>query len=592
MIPARQDLTIGRGADGTAACSVGGMPPARFRIPGPVRFRTLRPACFRPLRPARPARRPPRSFLADALLWAALAVPALAVDRMGLNEPRPGWQEAVGLVVLAAAASVWRTRPAVAAGLAAALGLAVSRSLLTLSYGPALSLFCLLLGLRAARVRGASLFFGAVAAAGTAVIAVRRVDPVVEWLVLLGTLLFGAVFPWLAGRYWRQRRELVVAGWSRAAQLEREQRIVADRARLLERARIAQDMHDSLGHELSLIAVRAGALQVAPGLAAPHRDAARELRAAASDATDRLGEIIGVLREGEPPAGPPLAPAGETIEGLVARAADSGLPVRLLSSPPASAVRPARSGVPERTAYRVVREALTNAAKHAPGAAVTVDVTTAPGSGATTVTVTNGPSRRPSGEGPPGTGSGLLGLREGVALAGGAFSAGPHGDGFRVTAALPGPGEARPRGGAGAAAESRAPEAFLLARRRARRRAAVSFAVAGSAGAVLVAGALGWYAYTRSHSVLAPADYASLRVGESEAAAARVLPDRSVTDPPVERAPAPPPGADCRYYRASRELFVAVGHLRVCFADGRLVSKTVVPTLSTTREHAGEGEKE
>ncbi|MGW0549798.1 sensor histidine kinase [Streptomyces altiplanensis] len=571
------------------------MPPARFRPPGPARFRTLRPTHSRPPRPARPARRSPRSLLTDALLWAALAVPALAVDRIGLNEPRPGWQEAAGLVVLAAAASVRRTRPVVAAGLAAALGLAASRSLLTLSYGPALSLFCLLLGLRAARVRDASLVLGAVAAAGTAVIAVRRVDPVVEWLVLLGTLLFGAVFPWLAGRYWRQRRELVVAGWSRAAQLEREQRIVADRARLLERARIAQDMHDSLGHELSLIAVRAGALQVAPGLAAPHRDAARELRAAASDATDRLGEIIGVLREGEPPAGPPLAPAGETIEDLVARAADSGLPVRLLSSPPASAVRPARSGVPERTAYRVVREALTNAAKHAPGAAVTVDVSTAPGSGATTVTVTNGPSRRPSGEGSPGAGagSGLLGLREGVALVGGAFGAGPHGDGFRVTAVLPGPGEARPRGGgAGAAAESRAPEAFLLARRRARRRAVVSFAVAGSAGAVLVAGALGWYAYTRSHSALAPADYARLRVGESEAGAARVLPDRSVTDPPVERAPAPPPGADCRYYRASRELFVAVGHFRVCFADGRLVSKTVVPTLSTTQERTGEGEKE
>lgn len=107
-----------------------------------------------------------------------------------------------------------------------------------------------------------------------------------------------------------------------------------------------------------------------------------------------------------------------------------------------------------------------------------------------------------------------------------------------------------------------------------------------------MAGALGWYAYTRTRTALAPADYASLRVGESEAGAARVLPDRSVADPPVERAPAPPPGADCRYYRASRELFVAVDHFRICFAQGRLVPKTVVPTPSTTREHTGETGKE
>ncbi|MFE9395095.1 sensor histidine kinase [Streptomyces flavidovirens] len=535
-----------------------------------------------------------RSLLTAALLWAALAVPALAVDRIGLNEPRPWWQEAAGLAVLAVAALVWRARPVVAVLLVAALGLAASRSLLTLSYGPALSLFCLLLGLRGARVREAPLAFGAVAAAGTVAIAVRGADPVVEWLVLAGTLLFGAVFPWLAGRHWRQRRELVAAGWSRAAQLEREQRIVADRARLLERARIAQDMHDSLGHELSLIAVRAGALQVAPGLAAPHRDAARELRAAAADATDRLGEIIGVLREGEPDAEPSLAPAGETIEDLVARAAGSGLPVRLLSP---GEVRPVRAGVPERTAYRVVQEALTNAAKHAPGAPVTVVVAPAP-DGSATVTVTNGRAGGPGGESSPfakahpGTGSGLLGLREGVALAGGTFTAGPYADGFRVTARLPGPGGTPPRTDTPAAQDG-APEVYLLARRRARRRAVVSFAVAGGVGAVLVAGALGWYAYTRTHTALAPADYASLRIGDTEAEAGRVLPGRAVTDPPVERAPGPPPpGADCRYYRASPELFVSVDHFRVCFLDGRLVSKSVVPTLRTTEQHIREEEKE
>ncbi|MGW0313370.1 hypothetical protein [Streptomyces flavidovirens] len=105
--------------------------------------------------------------------------------------------------------------------------------------------------------------------------------------------------------------------------------------------------------------------------------------------------------------------------------------------------------------------------------------------------------------------------------------------------------------------------------------------------------ALGWYAYTRTHTALAPADYASLRIGDTEAEAGRGLPGRAVTDPPVERAPGPPPpGADCRYYRASPELFVSVDHFRVCFLDGRLVSKSVVPTLRTTEQHIREEEKE
>ncbi|MFE5029438.1 sensor histidine kinase [Streptomyces sp. NPDC056656] len=196
-----------------------------------------------------------------------------------------------------------------------------------------------LLGLRGTATGVALLSFGAaaaaavaaVAAAGTAKIAVRQVDPAAEWLVLMGTLLFGVVFPWLIGRYWRQSRELTAAGWARAEQLEREHRIVADRARPRERARTAQDMHDSLGHELSLIALRAGALQVAPDMAEAHRTAAAELRAAASDATERLHGIVGLLREDDEPA--PLAPPGESIAALIEGAADSGLPVTLQDPP-------------------------------------------------------------------------------------------------------------------------------------------------------------------------------------------------------------------------------------------------------------------
>ncbi|GHD20791.1 two-component sensor histidine kinase [Streptomyces violarus] len=501
-----------------------------------------------------------------ALLWAALALPALTADRIGLNEPRTVWQQAAGVAVLAGAAGLSRRLPLAAFGLAAALSLAAAPALFTVSYGPALGVSALLLGLRAGGARPAVLCFAAVGCAGTARIVLVGVDPAPEWLVMTGTLLFGCVFPWLGGRYWRQSRELAAEGWLRAARLEDEQRLAEDRARMRERSRIAQDMHDSLGHELSLIALRAGALQVAPGLAGEHRAAAADLRAAAADATDRLHRIIGVLREDDDEP-VPLAPAGETLEQLVARAAESGLSVRWESAGPGA--HTATGGLAERLLYRVAREALTNAARHAPGAPVVVAVTgRAEG---TSVTLTNGPSTEPSSR-PSGGGTGLLGLRTAVTAVGGEFEAGPQGEGFRVSAYVPAQRTAtRPT----------RPAPFSHARRR----VAVGLGIAAGVGVVLIGAAFGWYAYVEKHSVLAPAAYATLRLGAPAADVERVLPERDVNDPPAERAPTPAPeGADCRYYRASGELFVSVDHFRLCFDAGRLVSKDVVPRAGLSGE--------
>ncbi|MEV5137952.1 histidine kinase [Streptomyces syringium] len=601
--------------------------PAAVR--GPTAGRTV--AAARVLTAARAV--PAGRVLRGALLWAGLAAPALGTAWLGLAEPQPWWRQAGALGVLGVAAAVSRVRPVPALLLAAGLGLAASPSLFTLSYGPALSVLGYLLGRRSAAPRPAQLAFAGIAAVGTALVLLRGADPVIEWLVLIGTLLFGAIFPWLTGRYRRQYRELVAAGWSRAAQLEREQEIVADRARLRERARIARDMHDSLGHELSLIALRAGALQVAPGLDPAHRTAAADLREAAAAATDRLHDIIGVLRDPEPGPGPgtaptpstaPLVPADETIPALVERAAASGLRVRLRAASGDSGVpravtgaRPGTSGAPtmaERAAYRVVQEALTNAAKHAPGAEVEVTVERGPHE--TVVTVVNGPAA-PDGPAPAGaaaapdrlgaarrdlpppggrrtsapdrirsyppddpaatpSGTGLIGLRERAALAGGECVAGPHEGGFRVVARLPhtaaGGGETAALGDTGDG------HAFARARRAARRRVVVPFAVAGGGAALFVAGAFGWYAYIKTHSVLTPAAYAGLRVGAPYADVEPVLPDLTVTDPPADRAAVPPPpGAQCRYYRSTGELFVSVDHFRLCFRDGRLVSKLAVP---------------
>ncbi|SDO48791.1 Histidine kinase-, DNA gyrase B-, and HSP90-like ATPase [Streptomyces sp. cf386] len=505
------------------------------------------------------------------LLWALLAVPALTADRLGMDEPCAGWQQVAGLVVLGGAVGVARRWPLAAFGMAAVLSLVATPALFSVSYGPALGVFALLLGLRAARVRPAGVVFGIVGCLGTARIALVGVDPAPEWVVLTGTLLFGCVFPWLGGRYWRQGRRLSEAGWTRAARLEGEQRIAEERARLRERARIAQDMHDSLGHELSLIALRAGALQVASDLPDHHRTAAADLRVAAADATERLHRIIGVLREEDEPV--PLTPPGETVEQLVARAAESGLPVRWEPTQDGTATRRPAGEVAERVLYRVVREALTNAARHAPGAEVTVTATRE--AGGTTVTVAGGrgaspapspsaPSSAPSSSG----GTGLQALHAAVTAVGGDFEAGPYGGGFRVRAYVPEQAAATPL--------RSAPYAPFA---RARRRVAVAFVAAVGAGVVLVGGAFSWYAYTETHSVLSPAVYAELRLGASGGDLAPVLPDRTVRDAPVERAPVPPPaGSDCRYYRASGELLVSVDHFRLCFDNaGRLVAKDVIP---------------
>jgi signal transduction histidine kinase len=239
----------------------------------------------------------------------------------------------------------------------------------------------------------------------------------------LGALTALAVFmvlPWLAGGFRRQQAELVRAGAQRVAQLERERAYVAEQVRLRERARIAADMHDSLGHELALIALRAGALELAPDLTERHRDAATKLRCSAITATDRLRHTIGLLRADTP---------DESLEALVARIQDAGLTVHLHRHDP----RPASTHT-DRAVHRVVQEALTNAARHAPGADADVRVEQV---GDTLVVTVRNPITEPQRPPESGTGTGIAGLRDHVTLIGGTLRAGAENGVFTVTARLP-----------------------------------------------------------------------------------------------------------------------------------------------------------
>ncbi|MDQ7907136.1 histidine kinase [Phytohabitans sp. ZYX-F-186] len=426
-----------------------------------------------------------RRTATDILLWVVLAVPVV-LAWPGHNA-YPLWLLLLSIAALGAAVGVSRRYPL------ASLFVVVALTAVDGNFSFSLPVVSYLVGRRMASVLPAAIGFLAIVAVATPYVLVDAGFFV--WTQMAGVLVYAGLFPWLVGRYRRQQQDLVAAGWEHAEQLEREQRMAADQVRLRERTRIAEDMHDSLGHELSLIALRAGALELDPDLDERHRDAAGELRASAGAATERLREIIGVLRDQTEPA--PVRPVDEDIAELVRRAKDSGMAVDLAYEGEIGPLPP----MVDRAAYRVVQEALTNANKHAPGAAVTVRIRR--GETAATVTVRN--AAPPAGPLPapvPGR-RGLVGMTERVRLAGGTLSAArPPSGGFEVVARLP----------YAAAPAPPTPETSTdrrrLVQRQARRGLIAAFAVPVALGAVVGGTALAYYAYVTANSVLPPAEYA------------------------------------------------------------------------------------
>jgi signal transduction histidine kinase len=247
------------------------------------------------------------------------------------------------------------------------------------------------------------------------------------WLNAMACLLLsGVVLGW--GFFVRARRALVQ---SLRAQGDR----AAKEAREAERQRIAREMHDVLAHRLSLLSVHAGALEFRPDAPADEIvEAARVIRESAKSALEELRGVIGVLREDggitltEPPQ-PTLADLPALVDESRAAGMRVTAQVDLGDAEPPSVVG--------RTAYRVAQEGLTNARKHAPGAAVTLRVR-AP-DGALQVEVRSLASVAvPSAGSLPGAGTGLVGLAERVSLAGGKLEHGVDSDGaFVLRASLP-----------------------------------------------------------------------------------------------------------------------------------------------------------
>ncbi|GAA1600155.1 MULTISPECIES: sensor histidine kinase [Kribbella] len=511
-------------------------------------------------------------LLGDVGLWAALSF--LVLGESGARND-PYWFRAVCIAVLALAVATRRRWPLAALAVVSWTEIII----LVVSFGttngvqialvPAVSILSYLAGKRETQLKHFVLLC-TLSLLLMLVLALPRgqaTEAVLTWLLMLLMALLLVVLPWLIGRYRAQQALLATAGWERAERIEREQRMEIDQERLRERSRIAEDMHDSVGHELSLIALRAAALELDPSLPEKHRLAAGELREAAATATERLGEIVGVLREQDAPT----MPHDETVRALVDRAAASGLAVELTEQ-----VDDVLAPMVDRAVHRVVQESLTNASKHAPGATVTVSVTTHEDD--VLVSVVDTGASRPAAA-PPG-GRGLDGLRERVRLAGGSLTAGPRpGGGFEVAATMP---RAGGRPGPPTAAVERA-----TVRRSARRGLITAIAAPVLLGAVVGAVALGYYLVAGYSAILRPAQYDGLTVGQSEEEVAKVLPPMQMVDPPAEGY-VPPDGWSCQYYRPAAP-FTSNYVYRLCFADGALVAKAVVQSGSVPPTPVGNG---
>ncbi|SES25682.1 sensor histidine kinase [Lentzea albida] len=255
------------------------------------------------------------------------------------------------------------------------------------------------------------------------------------WQTLVGGFFgsaFFVVFPAVSGMLLGRRKPMVRLLRERNEYLERARALTAASARSEERAHIAGEMHDMLGHRLSLISIHAGALELATATKAPQlHEQAELIRTTSSLAMAELREILGVLRTNpEPESLDEDTGTRSDITALVESSADAGIAVSLDWSGDDLHGADPRT---RRAVHRVVREALTNLHKHAPAARARVQV--AVQAGRARIQVLNGPSTAVPGK---GTRRGLIGLEERVGLLGGSFTAGPPPEGgFRVAADVP-----------------------------------------------------------------------------------------------------------------------------------------------------------
>jgi signal transduction histidine kinase len=369
------------------------------------------------------------SVIVDGALAAGLAA-FLTVGTyfasQGQPDRRPFDAGAIALVIVAAGALAWRRRRPVAV-LGVVFGAALIYFVVGYANGP--------------------IWLALIVAYFTAVVGGHRLAAAVTAAVGFG------VFPWLdyllrdqpgpslVGMAGLAAWLLVLLGVAEAIRIRRERMVEAARIREEEalrrageeRLRIARELHDTLGHHLSLISMQSGvALHLNKELPEQARSSLAAIKQASKEALAELRSVLDILRqEGEPASRSPTWTLAR-LEDVVSQAAAAGLVVRTESD---GEVRPLPFAV-DVAAFRIVQEALTNVARHAGPATATVRISY--GDRDLSVQVDDDGRGLSAHGSAPGSGKGLVGMRERVAALGGDLQAGPRpGGGFRVRACLP-----------------------------------------------------------------------------------------------------------------------------------------------------------
>ncbi|MCP2638401.1 histidine kinase [Microbacterium sp. HD4P20] len=379
--------------------------------------------------------------------------------------------------------------------------------------------------------------------------------PLDDWMASVLIALLTAVAPWWFGRFRMLRDE----------QRKSDAAILADRAQADERARIADDLHDTIGHELALIAVQAGALELGRDLSPKQREQFRELREAAVRASGRLRDVVRMTRPEDGPSRlDPLG--GEGIDALVAGARDAGMNVEARID---HAVVSTADPLIAELALRTVREGLTNAARHAPGAAVVVDVAQGV-AGGVTVSITSAASTE---TGVRGSGHGIPSLRRRAELLGGSIDAGVAPDGgFELRLRAPMRAETLAQGSRNAS-----DPALRSNARAARRRVWQATIVPAVILGLVLVGFVAIQAITFAQTALTSEVYEGIELGTTRAELAPRLPSGIPGPVPVVFEPTRPDGSQCEYF-AARDgwLHFTDATYRLCFDQGVLVEKTLL----------------
>ena len=411
-----------------------------------------------------------------------------------------------------------------------------------------------------------------VAVAAVAMLGTMAVRGQYSWSDPLGGLFFGIVYAFgflvvmLIMSAVRARRNYVRRGWDLAFAEAREHDARVERAVARERETMAGEIHDGLGHRLTLIAVQAARLSLDEDLPPQARAEMQRIRANAAAAADELGETVELLTERT--SGVTASLSGLGVEDVIERARAAGVMVRSDIAPD---VEDATNDYTRAALLRVLQEGLTNAAKHAPGAAVhiAIDVT----GDEVVLEMRNAAPPRSM---PGASGHGIVALRHRAAILGGSLEVDDR-EVFALILRLP--CSSTPSPTATGLQPSRI--GILLdeaagAERRHRLAMRLAWLVPAAGLGIAIVVMVGYFGYHGVVSVLPPERFAAIDVGDTREATERVLPPVDMLEAPDATLPEPP-GATCRYYEASASFFERDDVYRICFADDRVVATDTIP---------------